>query len=263
MPNMPSRALPRSRSLLALLCLSAGLYGSPLMAQQSSTAEPPRLTVQAQATLDVVPDMATLSARLWERTPAIAQREEETTDPQALREARERLEQRTGELIRTLESNGLEADAIRAGSLTIRPEYVQRPGQQTQNSEPWVRTQIERPLTLTIRDLTQLPTILDALTEAGVNALDGVEYDLQDRDAATDQALTRALERATHKARLMARTMNVKLGQVSSIQETNAPIFMPKMMSMRSEAADSRSVPEYRPGEISIDAGVNVSWEIE
>ncbi|MHB0777212.1 SIMPL domain-containing protein [Halomonas sp. WWR20] len=258
-----SRRYPLARTALAALCLGIVCYATPAMAQQPASPEASRLHVQAQATLEVVPDMATLNARLWERTPAIAQREEATADPQTLREARERLEQRTGELIRTLESNGVDSEAIRAGSLNIHPEYVQRSGRDNQDAEPWVRTQIERPVALTIHDLTRLPAILEALTEAGVNALDGVEYDLKDRDSATDQALTQALERAKHKAQLMARTMNVQLGQVSSIQETNAPIFMPKMMSMRGEAADSRSVPEYRPGEISIDAGVNVSWEIE
>ncbi|GGX96057.1 hypothetical protein GCM10007160_24420 [Litchfieldella qijiaojingensis] len=223
-----------------------------------------RLHIQAQTTLEVVPDRATLNARLWERTPAIAVRDDTQTDPKALREARERLETRTGELIRTLEEAGLESESIRAGSLSVRPEHI--PGQRRDNGEQdnLVRTHLERPVTLAIEDIEQLPTILDALTQAGVNALDGVEYDLSDRDAAIDRALAQALEKARHKAELMADTLDVSLGKVVHVRESQAPIFTPRMMAMHADAMESQgAAPEYRPGKISIDAGVEVSWEIE
>lgn len=254
-----------SRTLLSTLLLGSLLgWGAVAHAQShSSIPEPNRLQVQAQAELSVTPDMATLNARLWERTPAIAQREDAQTDPQALAEARERLEARSGELIRTLEEAGLDSKAIHAGSLSVRPDYIQAPQRDGESSERLVRTQLERPVTLRIENLDQLPSILDALTTAGVNSLDGVSYDLKDRDAATDRALTQALQRAHHKAQLMADALDVELGQVLNVHETNAPVFNPRMVAMSANYKESRAAPEYRPGEIIIEAGVNVAWEIE
>ncbi|EPC00972.1 hypothetical protein L861_15555 [Litchfieldella anticariensis FP35 = DSM 16096] len=253
----------RNLSLILGTLLLGVLMATGAQAQDDESRDS-RLHVQAQTTLDVVPDRATLNARLWERTPAIAIREDTQSDPEALREARDRLEERTGDLIRTLKQAGLESESIRAGSLNVRPEYIPGPRHGNDERDQLVRTQLERPITLTIKDIEQLPTILDALTQAGVNALDGVEYDLSDRDAATDRALTQALEKARHKAELMAETLGISLGKIVHVRESQAPIFAPRMMAMRADAMESQgAAPEYRPGKISIDAGVEVSWEIE
>ncbi|MFC3391659.1 SIMPL domain-containing protein [Aidingimonas halophila] len=242
--------------VLALLSLCS----SPAIAEETP---PNTLDVQAQATTTVTPDIATLNARLWERTEAIEVEDDRQSDPEALKEARQRLEKRTGELIRALEKTGLERDDITAGSLNIHPERIQ-PTSGNDDEPPLVRTQLERPITLDIDDLEALPTLLDALTEVGVNALDGIQYDLDDRDAATEEALTKALEKARHKAELMADTLDVELGSVLSVQETQAPAFAPRRMSLQADAMESQSggEPEYRPGTISIDAGVQVRWEI-
>ncbi len=269
---MPPRQLsaPRlqPRSLLAAL-LFGGLLGAAGTAQAQTQAqllpgETPkhRLQVQAQAELSVAPDMATLDARLWERTPSIAQDGSEQADPGALAEARDKLEARTGELIRQLESQGIDAAAISAGSLSVRPDYIQQPGDNGNPGPTLVRTQLERPISLRIDDLSRLPAILDALTQAGVDALDGVTYELKDRDAATDKALTQALDKARHKARLMAEALDIQLGQVIQVEETEAPRYSAQMMTMRSDAMQSKAAPEYRPGEITLDASVRVAWSI-
>ncbi|WP_416137505.1 SIMPL domain-containing protein [Halomonas sp. HK25] len=248
-----------------LLLLGSLLVATPLLAGQAlAEATPPReLHVQAEDTLAVVPDRATLNARLWERTPAVSQEDESGGDPQALREARERLEERAGELIRTLEAAGLERDAISAGSLAVQPEHVAGSRREDGEREVRVRTRLERPFRVQVDDLEQLPGLLDALTEAGVNALDGVTYDLADRDAATDEALVKALEKARHKARLMADTLGITLGPVASVSETRSPVFQPRMLAMAADAREGAPQAEYRPGTIDIEAGVSVSWEIE
>ncbi|MCK0768292.1 SIMPL domain-containing protein [Chromohalobacter canadensis] len=253
------------RKDIRLPFMATALLGALLVAVPQAQAKPgPKtsheLHVQAQSSLDVAPDMARLNARLWERTPAVA-RSEEASDTQALGDAREQLESRTGELVRALEDAGVESRDIQAGSLNVRPEIISR-SRQDDDAEDQVRTQVERPVSVTIRDLERLPRILDALTAAGVDALDGVEYDLKDRDAATDKALSKALERARHKAQLMADTLEVKLGDVINVEETQSPTYTPRTMMMRAESADAKSTTEYRAGEIAIDAGVNVTWEI-
>ncbi|WP_432415320.1 SIMPL domain-containing protein [Chromohalobacter israelensis] len=254
-----------TRKEFRLPLVATALLGTLLVATQAQAKpgpQPPHeLHVQAQSTLNVAPDMARLNARLWERTPAVAQ-SEAGNDAQALGDARERLESRTGDLIDALEDAGVESRDIQAGSLNVRPEIMIQP-QGDDDAERRVRTQVERPVSVTIRDLEHLPRILDALTAAGVDALDGVEYDLADRDAASDKALTQALERARQKARLMADTLEVKLGRVVRVEETQAPDYTPRPMMMRAESADAKAAPQYRAGEIGIDAGVSVTWAIE
>ncbi|SDK74335.1 SIMPL domain-containing protein [Billgrantia gudaonensis] len=256
---MPPFVTLRRSAPIALLALA---LAAPVGALADDDTKTRRLDVQAQAQLDVAPDRASLSARLWEHTPAVAQ-DARDSDPEALGEARERLERRAGELIRTLEAAGLERDAIRAGSLQVRPEHVTSPSRNGEGEAPKVRTRLERPIDIEVNDIERVPMLLDALTEAGVDALDGVRYDLADRDAATDEALVKALEKARHKAELMADTLGVSLGDVITVSETNSPVFQPRMMAMSADGRESAPQAEYRPGTISIDAGVSVSWEIE
>ncbi|XUO89177.1 SIMPL domain-containing protein [Halomonas sp. KM072] len=234
-----------------------------LVAPITQAAPPsPGVFVQAQSWVEVEPDKATLSARLWEHTSAVSALEDTRSDE--LSDARQRLEQRASELIATIEEAGIEQRAITAGSLNVYPEYVAGPRSEDGEQENLMRTRLERPFSVELADVEQLGDVLDALIDAGVNALDGVQFDLHDRDAATDEALTKALEKARHKADLMATTLGVELGHVQRIEETQAPIFQPRMMAMRAEsdAVGSGSANDYRPGTIRIDAGVNVEWAI-
>ena len=158
--------------------LRYGIVGSALFAllatpmAYAAPPAPPSLHVQAQSWVEVEPDKATLSARLWENTPAVSTLED--TDSEALGSARERLEQRASELIAAMEEIGIEQRAINAGSLLIRPDYVQAPSRQGESEAPLVRTQLERPISVRIDALDRVPTILDALTQAGVQVVERV-----------------------------------------------------------------------------------------
>lgn len=259
MSPAPAR-LPRFRygllsgALLALLSTPLAFAAPPA---------PPSLSVQAQSWVEVEPDKATLTARLWENTPAVSSLEE--TDSQALGEARERLESRASELIEAIEGLGIERRAITAGSLNVYPDYVPAPRSENGDQETMQRTRLERPFSVDLTNIEQLPDVLNALIGVGVNAMDGVQFDLQDRDAATDEALVKALEKARRKADLMASTMDIELGHVQRVEETQSPIFQPRMMAMRAEsnAAGSSAQGDYSPGTIRIDAGVNVEWTLK
>ncbi|ATJ81874.1 SIMPL domain-containing protein [Halomonas beimenensis] len=252
-----------TRRTVSPALLTALLLALPLTTLAGQPSTPHRLDVQARAELEVVPDRASLRARLWERTPAVAREDAGRHDSEALAEARGRLEERAAVLIRTLEAAGLERDAIQAGSLQVQPEMLPERRVQGGETRPMMRTRLERPIRVQVAELDRLPSILDALTEAGVDALDGITYDLTDREEASDRALVKALERARHKAELMAETLDVELGAVLSIEEQQAPVFQPRMMAMSADARESGGSAEYRPGTLTIDAAVNVGWAIE
>ncbi|WP_249977185.1 SIMPL domain-containing protein [Vreelandella olivaria] len=249
--------------------LRYGVLGSAMLAllaapiAQAAPPAPPSLHVQAQSWVEVEPDKATLTARLWENTPAVSSLED--TDSEALGEARERLENRASQLIEAMEAIGIEQRAISAGSLNVYPDHIAGPRNDNGERDTLIRTRLERPFSIELTDLDQLGDAFDALIGAGVNALDGVQFDLQDRESATDEALTKALEKAHHKAELMASTLETELGHVQRIEETQSPIFQPRMMAMRAEsdAVGSGSASDYRPGTIRIDAGVNVEWTLK
>ncbi|WP_447895584.1 SIMPL domain-containing protein [Vreelandella sp. GE22] len=257
---------PYARSLMKIRyqLLGAAAITALLCAPSAMAAQPvqpaPGLSIQAQSFVEVEPDKAALSARLWENTPAVSSLED--SDSGALRDARQRLEERASQLIEAMEEAGLDKRAISAGSLNVYQEQMSQP-QSDSGEAPMIRTRIERPFNVELDDLDQLNDVLEALMEAGVNALDGVQFDLQDRDAATDEALVSALEKAQRKAELMAQTLGTELGEVQHIAETQSPVFQPRMMAMQADSqSNEESSADYRPGIIRIDAGVSVEWAL-
>ncbi|WP_106477182.1 SIMPL domain-containing protein [Phytohalomonas tamaricis] len=236
---------------ISLLCLPL-----PLLAAEDVS----RLQVQAEASIDTTPDKAMITASLWETTPTFtADNASSSAQSNALKQARERLEARTSKLLQALEQAGVAHNNIHAGSLVVQPESLPNSEEARETSQQ-TRIRIERPLNVTLDDLSQVATIIDALIAVGVNRFDGISYDVADRSSIENEALVAAIERARHKARLMAETLGVKLGTVVDVQETRTPVFRPLMMAV-SETARAKSA-DYNPGDMRVDAGVMVTWQI-
>ena len=244
-----SKRLP---ALLALLAMSL-----PALPAAANEATPSRqIEVQASASIDVLPDRATLNAVLMEATPLVEMGSKRDRDDTT--QAREKLEKRSTAVIKALNRMGIDNDHLHAGNLSV---YNEQQLQDNNQAAPLKeRVIIERHLDIDINDLTALPEVIDALFANGIDRLEGIRYDVSDREAVEDKALKKALARAHQKAELMAGALSVTLGSVERIQETRSPVLRPMMMaSARTEQADSAT---YTPGTISVDAGVMVNWSL-
>ncbi|ARS53740.1 SIMPL domain-containing protein [Kushneria konosiri] len=244
-----------SKRLPALLALFA--MSLPVLPATAAEATPSRqIEVQASASIDVLPDRATLNAVLVEATPLVEMGSKRDGDDTT--QAREKLEKRSTAVIKALNSMGIDNDHLHAGNLSVYNEQQLQDNNQTAPLKE--RVVIERNLDIDINDLTTLPGVIDALFANGIDRLEGIRYDVSDREAVEDKALKKALARAHQKAELMADALSVTLGSVDRIQETRSPVLRPMMMaSARTEQADSAT---YTPGTISVDAGVMVNWSL-
>lgn len=245
------------------LVLALSAVSAVSTAQADQTPAPALVHVSASASIEAAPDKASIEARLWEKTPA-SKVDDKAPDSQkqgeAARQARQTLEGRMSTLIQALESAGIESRLIKAGSLTLRPERYYERTANDQNPQQWQRTHLERPISISLKDLDQVPEVIDLLLGAGVNQLAGVQYQLSDRAALEDKVLQQALTKARHKAELMAETLGATLGDVQSINESSQSP-RPPMMTMRADMAEAKSGGnEYRPGELSLESDVQVSW---
>jgi len=255
----------RTRHLLAASALVAASLSAPAIAAESP--EPGRIHVTASGHVEVAPDKATLSARLWEQTPFVEADQPEKQDPADMRKAREALEERVGELILSLEEMGIESRRIEAGSLTIRNTQNH---QRLDNGDHqrMVATRVERPIEVTLHDTELVPEVLTTLTRAGVNHLSGVGYGVKDMDAARRDALADALSNAREEALVIASGLDVELGRVIEVTRgqgnSRPPQSMPMARMSLAESADAGASQnsEYRAGETTVNATVSVSWEI-
>ena len=110
-----------------------------------------------------------------------------------------------------------------------------------------------------MRNLPSLGEVLDAVVEAGSNQINGIQFDIDNKEGVLNQARNRAVKDARARAELYAQAAGVKLGNVINIQETGAVIPQPRPM-VRMAMAEA-AVP-IAAGEQELVASVSMTFEI-
>lgn len=253
-----------ARRVLASWGLGLALLSLPGLAVATQPDTSGQLQVSATASHEVMPDRATINATLQEIS---RYRDfQESADDGDLATARQRLEQRATALVDALRELGVEAEQLRAGSLTVRD--VQHIERRADNGQRRLRaTEFSRPVLVTLYDLDLVAEVIDALMAEQANLVGGVSYDLQDRQAAERNALAAAVANAKADATVMAEGLGVSLGRVMEVSRGGASVRPPQpVMSQRSmmlESSDAGSAPIYTMGEITLHASATVIWEID
>lgn len=111
---------------------------------------------------------------------------------------------------------------------------------------------------VTIRDLKQAGRALQVAADAGANNVWGVTFELEDDSALISQARTRAVADAKRAADELAKLSGVKLGEIVSLSEDEAPANYGggPVYAMRSAAAE---VP-IEQGQVTVHYGVQVVY---
>jgi uncharacterized protein YggE len=114
-------------------------------------------------------------------------------------------------------------------------------------------------VTVKVRDVAALGTIVDAVTGAGANRLYGIGFDVADPKPVLDEARRQAVADARHKAELFAAAAGVKLGAVIAISEGGGgggpvPVFA---------RADMAKAAPVEAGTVSLSADVQLVYALE
>lgn len=161
-----------------------------------------------------------------------------------------------------LKDAGIEEKNIQTSSLYVSPEYSYTEWKQTQEG-------YQASTTLSIRVEKKDPKvtndILDAIAKVKDIRMNGVDYDLADKEKAYAEARKMALEKAREKAEAMAKIAGVSIVSVASISENISsgvtPIYQNvRMMDMAGEAKSTST--ELSLGQVEYTATVNVAYEI-
>jgi len=125
--------------------------------------------------------------------------------------------------------------------------------------------QVTNSVQVTLRDLSQAGVLIDRATVAGANQVDGVTYDLSDRAAAQDEALTRAVTDARRRAKTMADALGVSLGNPLSLSDGEVvavqPVFMARMKNMNA-LADAAPETPIAAQDITVTADVTLVYAL-
>jgi len=231
----------------------AALVPFALMAGLSLPALAGTITIEGRGEVLAAPDMAQINSGV-------------TTQGASAREALDANTAAMGELIAALKAAGIEARDIQTSGFSVNPNYVYS-DERDENGyslPPRINGyQVSNTVTVTVRKLDDLGTILDKSVTIGANTINGVSFSVADPSELYNEARKAAFADARAKAELYADAANVALDEIVSISETqgyNAP--QPYPMYARADVAMAQAVP-VEAGEMAFAINVSVQWELD
>lgn len=162
-----------------------------------------------------------------------------------------------------LKKKGVEEKDIQTANFNVYP--MQQYDHMT-NEVIGVTYNVDNTLYVTVHDLKSLSEILDAAIKAGANQINGISFDIDNRQAAQEQARDLALKDAEAKAKSVAETMGVSIDQVVTINVTNSSYVQPYPMygmgGGEAKQAMDTSVP-ISAGQIVVTYEVTLTYSIK
>ena len=162
-------------------------------------------------------------------------------------------------VINTIEQGGIAKKDIQTSQLSLQPQYDSKNG-----ANRLLGFQVTNRVTIRIRKIADLPTVLDKAISAGANEMSGIEFLVSHENKLLDQARTDAIADAHRKAVLYAKAAGTKVGKVAAITEQGSsppprPFQAPARQRRRGAGGAGRAdAARHRDGELRAGAVVRL-----
>lgn len=231
------------------LVIAAVLLSATPLAAQDATPPARRsiLTVGGEGIVTAAPDIASFSTGV-------------VTAAKTAREALDANTKSVADVIAAVKAAGVEARDISTSGFSVQPQYVnvKRDGTEAPRIAGY---EVRNTVTVRLRDLSKLGSLLDEVVTKGANQIGGIAFDIAEPSKLEEQARIAAVKDARRQAEIMAEAGGVRLVRVVSLAEDGAAPPMPRMMAA-APMAKRDSVP-VEAGETELRARVTIVYEIE
>lgn len=165
------------------------------------------------------------------------------------------------DVIDAIRGTGITTKDIQTSGFSVSPRYAsQQIRQDIPDAPQIVGYRVNNGLTIRVRNLNVLGTLLDAMVTNGANSIGGISFVVSKADEKLDSARTMAIADARRKADLYAAAAGAEVGRVRMISESGGFQPAPRAMAMKAMGESSRVPVEI--GEETLSVTVNVVWEL-
>ena len=245
--RVPLMLIVAVASALALVAALVVAVRPPAARAAVAAADDLRSTVTTvgDGRVRVQPDVAnvTLGVEATAQTQAAAQADAAT---------------RMQAVVDTLLGLGIPREEIQTNRLSAHPVYDQR------NPGVVQGYQASNTVLVKIRDLDQVGAIVDAVTAAGANRVQGVAFAVEQIEAPKGQARGLAMQNARTKADQLASLAGLRIVGIKAIQESDPSSNPPRPQPARAEAYGAAAPPPpVEPGTQEVSTQVTVTYIVE
>jgi len=197
------------------------------------------VTVTGEASVAIAPDMAVVRVGVG-------------SQGKNAREASDANAKAMTAVIAAIKNSGVAERDIQTSQLSLQPQYDSSKA----GTARLTGFQATNQVTLRIRAISDLATVVDHAIAAGANEMSGIEFVVSQQSSLLDRARADAIADAHRKAEIYAKAAGVKLGHAVAITDEGASPPPRPMQALRAGA-----VP-VAPGEQMLRAIVTVSYEL-
>lgn len=125
---------------------------------------------------------------------------------------------------------------------------------------------IDQSIQVKFRDLDKIGEVVGAATKAGANTISGIQFDIEDKDAALEDARDEAIAKAEAKAKMISERTGLKLIKVINYYEYSNQPYMyggEKYYSDFAVAEEAMApMPVIEPGQEEVTISVNLTYRV-
>ncbi len=243
------------------LALALASLAAPLAAQAHEASSGPvvapgntMLSLSAEGRSNKAPDLAVFSAGV-------------SNQGKTAGEALSANSADMNKVIAALKRAGIADRDIQTSNLNLNPIYQpqrQLPDGTIEPAQPKIiGYQVNNTVNVRQRNLAQFGRVLDTLVAAGANQINGPSFQMDDADAATDEARTQAMKKARARANLYASAAGLRVLRILTISEGGGYAPPPPIMYTRAAMADGmEKATPVAAGEVSLTSTVTVLFEL-
>lgn len=243
--------------LLSASVLSLGLAGMGILQAQEHNhgvvMEKSTIVVTGEAEIKAKPDIARINVGVLATAPTAVQAMSENS-------------QKMNALFDVLKANGVAEKDIRTSNLSVSPQYSQPQPGMPRGGEFIPRIvgyNVTNTVSVTVRKIETLGSMLDLLLQNGANQVNGISFDIDKQEELLDTARHNAVSNARKKAQLYCEGEKIRPGRILHIQEAGTSLPRPQPyasgFAMRAMAADSAPIAG---GETELSVRVQVVFEL-
>ncbi|MEG6332123.1 oxidative stress defense protein [Enterobacter hormaechei] len=229
-----------------VMALAALVSLGTVSVQANELPNGPHIVTSGTASVDAVPDVATLAIEV-----NVAAKDAASAKKQA--------DDRVAQYLSFLEQNGVAKKDISSANLRTQPDYDYQNGKSILKGYRAVRT-----VEVTVRQLDKLNGLLDGALKAGLNEIRSVSLGVAQPEKYKDEARKAAIDDAIHQAQQLASGFKTKLGPVYSVRY-HVSNYQPSPMvrMMKADAAPVSAQGTYEQPTIQFDDQVDVVFQLE
>jgi uncharacterized protein YggE len=240
--------------LLAGLILAIMGIALPVAVQWSSTLTPSKtITVTAEGKTTAIPDIAEVSFSVVSQG----------ADVQTITTANT---SKMNAVLQFIATQNIASSDVSTTGYDLEPNYTYTNTPNTTGSQTISGYTLTQTVTVKIRNLANVSTVLSGLAPLGVNQIGGVNFTFDDPNTYLAVARADAFSQARTKALQMAADAGTSLGEVVSVSENGVTPGPLPVYAMSASAGSSEAVapvtPNIQPGSQDITDDVTITYAL-